>query len=88
MCLSEHCLDFSFTMKESKEDIPPNSRLFVLHGKNTTREELQEAFEKFGKIEDIWMVRDRESHELKGKVMLNIIFKILLQSCMFKMKYR
>lgn len=53
-------------MKESKEDIPPNSRLFVLHGRNTTKEELQEAFEKYGKVEDVWMVRDRESHDLKG----------------------
>ncbi len=53
-------------MKEGKEDIPPNSRLFVLHGKNTTREELQEAFQKYGTVEDIWMVRDRDTHDLKG----------------------
>lgn len=54
-------------MRESKEDVPPNSRLFVLHGKNATKEELQEAFEKYGKVEDIWMVRDKESGEVKGE---------------------
>lgn len=54
-------------MKDSKEDVPPNSRLFVLHGKNATKEELQEAFEIFGKVENIWMVRDRETGEFKGE---------------------
>ncbi|KAK7604547.1 hypothetical protein V9T40_005733 [Parthenolecanium corni] len=53
-------------MKDSREELPPYSKLFVLHGKNTSKQELQDAFEKFGKIQDLWMVRDRESQELKG----------------------
>lgn len=53
-------------MRDSREEAPPYSKLFVLHGKNTSKTDLQEAFEKYGQIQDIWMVRDRESQELKG----------------------
>ncbi|XP_011495390.1 PREDICTED: RNA-binding protein 45 isoform X2 [Ceratosolen solmsi marchali] len=50
----------------SKNDDPPNSRLFVICHKSLEEEELRKAFEKFGKIEDIWVVKDRSTGENKG----------------------
>lgn len=65
-------------MRDSREETPPYSKLFVLHGKNTTKFDLQEAFEKYGKIQDIWMVRDRESQELKGIFSCQLIYNTVL----------
>ena len=50
----------------SKNDDPPNSRLFVICHKSLEEDDLRKAFEKFGKIEDIWVVKDRNSGENKG----------------------
>ncbi|XP_014209709.1 RNA-binding protein 45 [Copidosoma floridanum] len=50
----------------SKNDDPPNSRLFVICHKSFEEENLRKAFEKFGKIEDIWVVKDRSTGENKG----------------------
>ncbi|XP_014235265.1 RNA-binding protein 45 isoform X1 [Trichogramma pretiosum] len=50
----------------SKNDDPPNSRLFVICHKSLEEDELRRAFEKFGKIEDIWVVKDRNTGENKG----------------------
>ncbi|XP_014243102.1 RNA-binding protein 45 [Cimex lectularius] len=47
---------------------PPNSRLFILCSKMTSEDDIHEAFDKFGKIEDIWFVMDRETNESKGVV--------------------
>lgn len=66
-------------MKDSREELPPYSKLFVLHGKNTSKQELQDAFEKFGKIQDLWMVRDRESQELKGISSHQLIYYTVLK---------
>ncbi|KAJ9575632.1 hypothetical protein L9F63_007493, partial [Diploptera punctata] len=49
-----------------KLDDPPNSRLFIVCNKNTTEEEFRNAFEKYGTIEEIWVVKDRNSGEPKG----------------------
>ena len=49
------------------EDVkPPNSRLFILCGKGIKEEAFKEAFEKFGTVEDIWIVKDRKTNEEKG----------------------
>lgn len=62
-------------MKGNKDDIPPNSRIFILHERSTTKEEINEAFKRFGTIDDIWMVRDRGSGENKGRsIYHNLIF--------------
>jgi RNA recognition motif-containing protein len=45
---------------------PPNSRLFILCSKSVTDEELREAFNKYGHIEDIWIVKDKMSGDNKG----------------------
>lgn len=50
----------------SKNDDPPNSRLFVISHKSLEEDDLKKAFEKFGKIEDIWVVKDRQTGENKG----------------------
>ena len=52
--------------KENKQDDPPNSRLFIVCGKSVTEDDFREAFNKFGTIEEIWMVKDRTSGEPKG----------------------
>ncbi|XP_062600321.1 RNA-binding protein 45-like [Saccostrea cucullata] len=55
--------------RELQEDVkPPNSRLFILCGKGIKEEEFKEAFEKFGTVEDIWVVKDRKTNEDKGVV--------------------
>lgn len=50
----------------NKNDDPPNSRLFVICHKSLDEDDLKRAFEKFGKIEDIWVVKDRNTGENKG----------------------
>ncbi|XP_012280872.1 RNA-binding protein 45 [Orussus abietinus] len=57
---------YSQTDPRSKNDDPPNSRLFVICHKNLEEDDLRKAFEKFGKIEDIWVVKDRNTGENKG----------------------
>lgn len=56
----------SQTDPRSKNDDPPNSRLFVICHKSLEEDELRKSFEKFGKIEDIWVVKDRNTGENKG----------------------
>ncbi|PSN51617.1 RNA-binding protein 45 [Blattella germanica] len=52
--------------KSFKLDDPPNSRLFIVNNKTITEEEFRSAFEKYGTIEEIWVVRDRNTGEPKG----------------------
>ena len=69
------------SLKESKQDEPPNSRLFIVCGKSVTEDDFREAFHKFGTIEEIWMVKDRTTGEPKGttfyKLSLNMHFRNL-----------
>ncbi|MPC27165.1 RNA-binding protein 45 [Portunus trituberculatus] len=53
--------------KESKYDDPPHSRLFIVCGKSITEEDFRESFSKHGTIEEIWVVKDRNTEEPKGK---------------------
>lgn len=53
--------------KESKYDDPPHSRLFIVCGKSITEEDFRESFSKHGTIEEIWVVKDRNTDEPKGK---------------------
>ncbi|XP_050714485.1 RNA-binding protein 45-like isoform X3 [Eriocheir sinensis] len=52
--------------KESKYDEPPHSRLFIVCGKSITEEDFRESFSKHGTIEEIWVVKDRNTEEPKG----------------------
>lgn len=50
----------------NKYDDPPNSRLFIVCGKSITEDEFKEAFEPYGIIEEIWVLKDRVTNEPKG----------------------
>ncbi|CAG5134113.1 unnamed protein product [Candidula unifasciata] len=49
-------------------DEPPNSRLFILCPKGTTEQDFRDAFDKFGTIEDIWIIKDKRTNEDRGIV--------------------
>jgi len=50
----------------SKYDDPPNSRLFIVCGKSITEDDFKEAFEPYGLIEEIWVLKDKVTNEPKG----------------------
>ncbi|CAC5406793.1 unnamed protein product [Mytilus coruscus] len=53
--------------RDLQEDVrPANSRLFILCSKQATEDMFQKEFERFGGIEDIWVVKDKRSNENKG----------------------
>ena len=47
-------------------DFPPFSRVFVVCSKEHKDEEIRQAFEQYGTVEDVWMVKDRMTKENKG----------------------
>ena len=47
-------------------DFPPFSRVFVVCSRGHKEEDIQAAFQQFGLIEDVWMVKDRMTKENKG----------------------
>merc|ERR1719495_2303568 len=49
-----------------KYDDPPNSRLFIVCGRQITEDQFKEGFGVYGKIEEIWLVKDRVSKAPKG----------------------
>lgn len=51
---------------DRQEEKPPYSRLFVVCSKRLREEDLAPIFEKFGKIEDLHIPRDRNTGESKG----------------------
>lgn len=48
-------------------DDPPYSRLFIVGSKQLTEDDFRGAFSKFGEIEEIWVVKDRQTGERKGE---------------------
>lgn len=52
--------------KREREDRAPFSRLFIICGKHHTQEDLREGFQEFGQIEDIWVVKDKNTKENRG----------------------
>lgn len=50
----------------SNDDDPPMSRLFIICNKSHTEEDFRDAFEQYGDIEDIWVVKDKHTQENKG----------------------
>ena len=49
-----------------RHDAPENCRLFILAGKGMKEELFREKFEQFGKIEDLWIVKDKRTNDDKG----------------------
>lgn len=47
-------------------DEPPNSRLFLVTSKSITEDTIRESFASFGEIQDIWVVKDKQTKESKG----------------------
>ena len=53
--------------RRMQEDVkPPHSRLFVLCGRGISEDTFKKAFEEYGDVEDIWIVKDRRTNEDKG----------------------
>lgn len=47
-------------------DNPPFSRVFVVCSKKHTQDDLTTAFNSFGEIEDVWVVKDKLTKENRG----------------------
>ena len=53
--------------REMQEDVrPPNSRIFIICGKGVKEDVFKSSFEKFGTVQDVWIVKDRHTNEDKG----------------------
>lgn len=55
--MSKRCFKNS---DDNNFDDPPLSRLFIVCSRTTTHNDFQKAFEKFGNIEDIRILKDKE----------------------------
>lgn len=51
-----------------KEDDPPNSRLFIVCSKQVSEDDFREAFQEFGTIEEVWVLKDKVTGANKGVV--------------------
>jgi len=51
--------DRGFKNESAPEDVPPNSRLFIIGGKTLSEEDFRDAFEHFGEIERIDVKRQK-----------------------------
>lgn len=60
--------DADRSQQSSKYDDPPNSRLFIVCAKTITEEDFKEAFEEYGTIDEIWVLKDRVTGDSKGVV--------------------
>ena len=47
-------------------DNPPFSRVFVVCSKRHSPDDMRMAFEPYGSIEDVWMVKDKTTKENRG----------------------
>lgn len=52
--------------EKPNSDFPPFSRVFVVCSRNHKEEDIRMAFQEFGTLEDVWMVKDRMTKENKG----------------------
>ena len=64
--MKEDHRDRSSNGPNTKYDDPPNSRLFIVCGRQITEDQFKEGFGVYGKIEEIWLVKDRVSKAPKG----------------------
>lgn len=62
----DHSSDGGRSSQGGKYDDPPNSRLFIVCGKQITEEQFRESFGLYGKIEEVWVLKDRVTGEPKG----------------------
>ncbi len=52
--------------QKGNSDFPPFSRVFVVCSRNHKEEDIRAAFQNYGIVEDVWMVKDRMTKENKG----------------------
>uniref|UniRef100_A0A8C4Q762 RNA binding motif protein 45 n=1 Tax=Eptatretus burgeri TaxID=7764 RepID=A0A8C4Q762_EPTBU len=57
---------FGGPYRNFNRDDPPNSRLFLMVNKATKYRQLWDLFEQFGEIQDIRVLKDRDTQESKG----------------------
>lgn len=47
-------------------DDPPNSRVFLVVCRSVSEDIIREKFCAYGEIQDVWVVRDKQTKESKG----------------------
>lgn len=62
--------------KMYRADAAENSRLFILAGKGIQEETFREKFEQYGKIQDLWIVKDKRTNEDKGQQKLFCVLRL------------
>jgi len=57
-----------FGQSENKinHDKPPFSRVFIVCGKKHSSDDLRDCFQEYGTVEDIWVVKDKNTKENRG----------------------
>lgn len=58
--------DIKANPNQVDHDKPPFSRIFVVCSKSYSSDDLKAVFEKFGTVEDVWVVRDKHTKENRG----------------------
>ena len=48
--------------RDNTDDAPPNSRLFIICGKDLTEEDFRDAFDSYGTVEKIEIHRDKNGN--------------------------
>ncbi|XP_002163488.1 RNA-binding protein 45 [Hydra vulgaris] len=61
-------------------DKPPFSRVFVVCSKSHTGEDLRKTFEEFGTVEDVWVVKDKQTKENRGVAYIK--FSKMSEACL------
>lgn len=68
---SEHKID---------HDKPPFSRVFIVCGKQYSGDDLRKKFEEYGSVEDVWVVKDKNTKENRG--IAYIKFSKMSEACL------
>ncbi|XP_048872580.1 RNA-binding protein 45 [Brienomyrus brachyistius] len=58
--------EYTFRPSTDSLDDPPNSRLFLVTSKSIAEDVIREHFGIYGEIQDIWVVKDKQTKESKG----------------------
>ena len=62
----QHGLETGSNSGRVDVDSPPFSRIFIVCSKKHSSDDMRAAFEQFGSIEDIWVVKDKHTKENRG----------------------
>lgn len=54
------------SLTQVDHDKPPFSRVFVVCSKSHSSDDLKTAFEQYGCVEDVWVVKDKHTKENRG----------------------